>query len=106
MNGKNIWRNNYAATLVTVSELKKHTDNIVIDTSCSLLHVPCTLANETKLDESCKKHFAYAEEKLTELAELKKITDAQCPTETEEYRRNAALHSEPRSRSNETVRKR
>lgn len=104
VNGKNIWRNNYAATLVTVSELKKHTDNIVIGTSCSLLHVPCTLANETKLDECCKKHFAYAEEKLTELAELKKITDAQCPTETEGYRRNAALHSEPRTGGNEAVR--
>ena len=105
VNGKNIWRNNYASTLLTVSELKKHTDNIVLSSSCSLLHVPCTLANETKLADSYKKHFAYAAEKLTELAELKKITAADCPTETEEYRLNAALHSEPRTGSNEAVRK-
>ena len=87
VNGKNIWRNNYASTLSTLSELAKHTDNIVISTSCSLLHVPCTLANETKLDNKYKKHFAYAEEKLTELAELKKITSAENYAETEEYRR-------------------
>ena len=105
VNGKNIWRNNYASTLLTVSELKKHTDNIILSSSCSLLHVPCTLANETKLADSYKKHFAYAAEKLTELAELKKITAADCPTETEEYRLNAALHSEPRTGSNEAVRK-
>ncbi|MBP5581369.1 MAG: 5-methyltetrahydropteroyltriglutamate--homocysteine S-methyltransferase, partial [Ruminococcus sp.] len=104
VNGKNIWHNNYASTLLTLSELGKHTNDIVISTSCSLLHVPCTLANETKLEERYKKHFAYAEEKLTELAEVKKITASQSPAETEEYRRNAALHSEPRTGGNEAVR--
>lgn len=104
VNGKNIWRNNYAATLRIIDELKKHTSNIVLSTSCSLLHVPCTLANETKLPESCKKHFAYAEEKLAELAELKKITDSASPFGTEEYRRNSALHSEIRSGRNDAVR--
>ena len=38
---------------------------------------PCTLKNETKLPESVKKHFAYAEEKLTELSELKKILSSE-----------------------------
>ncbi|WP_295092236.1 5-methyltetrahydropteroyltriglutamate--homocysteine S-methyltransferase [Ruminococcus sp.] len=105
VNGKNIWCNNYASTLIKLSELEKLAHDIVINTSCSLLHVPCTLANETKLEERFKKHFAYAEEKLSELAELKKITGSNCPSETEEYRRNAALHSEPRSGGNENVRK-
>ncbi|NLT10494.1 MAG: 5-methyltetrahydropteroyltriglutamate--homocysteine S-methyltransferase [Ruminococcus sp.] len=104
VNGKNIWRNNYASTLLIIDELKKHTSDIVLSTSCSLLHVPCTLANETKLAESFKKHFAYAEEKLAELAEIKKITASASPAETEEYRRNAALHSEPRSGRNDAVR--
>ena len=105
VNGKNIWRNNYASTIITLSELEKFAHDIVINTSCSLLHVPCTLANETKLEERFKKHLAYAEEKLSELAELKRITDAHCPSETEEYRRNSALHGEPRSGGNEAVRK-
>lgn len=105
VNGKNIWRNSYASSLAVLSELEKHTHDIVINTSCSLLHVPCTLANETKLDERYKKHFSYAEEKLTELAELKRIISSSCPAETEEYRRNEALHSEPRTGGNEAVRK-
>ena len=104
VNGKNIWRNNYEKTVSVVTELKKYADNIVMNTSCSLLHVPCTLKNETKLPESYKKHFAYAEEKLTELAELKAIVSSDNPYETAEYRNNAALHSEKRSGENPAVR--
>ena len=103
VNGKNIWRNSYAATILTLNQLKAHASAIVLNTSCSLLHVPCTLANETKLAEGYKKHFAYAEEKLTELAELKQIADSDAPFETEEYRRNAALHNEKRSGRNDAV---
>ena len=104
VNGKNIWRNSYAATILTVNQLKQHAAGIVLNTSCSLLHVPCTLANETKLPESCKRHFAYAEEKLAELAELKQITDSEAPFETDAYRCNAALHNETRSGRNDAVR--
>lgn len=74
VNGKNIWRNNYAKTLCTVSELQKYCGEIVLNTSCSLLHVPYTLKNESTLSENYKKHFSYAEEKLSELAELKKYS--------------------------------
>lgn len=72
VNGKNIWRNNYAKTQGILNELKNivSEDSIVVGTSCSLLHVPYTLKSETKLPESYKAHFAFAEEKLTELAEI------------------------------------
>lgn len=77
VNGKNIWRNDYKKTLNILDELKSfiEPENIVINTSCSLLHVPYTLENETKLDENYKKHFSFAKEKLNELNELKKITE-------------------------------
>ena len=104
VNGKNIWRNNYEKTVSAVVELKKYAENIVLNTSCSLLHVPCTLANETKLSESYKKHFAYAEEKLGELLELKTIFNSENPAETAQYRLNTALHSEPRLGGNPAVR--
>ena len=68
VNGKNIWRNNYKKTLSVLNELG--VAHVVLGTSCSLLHVPYTLANETKLSEDYKKHFAFAEEKLTELNEI------------------------------------
>ncbi|MGN0584519.1 MAG: 5-methyltetrahydropteroyltriglutamate--homocysteine S-methyltransferase [Ruminococcus sp.] len=103
VNGKNIWRNHYSNTLLTVSELQKHCGEIVLNTSCSLLHVPYTLKNETKLADSYKKHFAYAEEKLSELGELKKILSSETPIETEEYQRNARLFAEPRNSGNPDV---
>ena len=72
VNGKNIWRNNYAKTQGILNELKNivSEDSLVVGTSCSLLHVPYTLKSETKLPESYKAHFAFAEEKLVELAEI------------------------------------
>ena len=104
VNGKNIWRNNYAKTLEILNELKTKADNIVISTSCSLLHVPCTLANESKLGDEVKQHFAYAAEKLGELNDLKKLTETDIPENTEEYKRNAKLHSGVRSGANPAVR--
>ncbi|MGN0622040.1 MAG: 5-methyltetrahydropteroyltriglutamate--homocysteine S-methyltransferase, partial [Porcipelethomonas sp.] len=75
----------------------------MLNTSCSLLHVPYTLKNETKLADSYKKHFAYAEEKLSELAELKKILSSEIPVETREYQYNAHLFIEPRNCCNTDV---
>ena len=105
VNGKNIWRNNYAATLPLIHELKKYVSEIVLSTSCSLLHVPCTLRNETKLPDDIKKHFAYAEEKLSELSEIRKTAESPLPLETPEYRANVKLHEEVRSGTNDEVRK-
>ena len=70
VNGKNIWRNSYKKTLKILEQMRPVCGEIVLNTSCSLLHVPYTLRNETKLAKSYQKHFAFAEEKLEELAEL------------------------------------
>lgn len=71
VNGKNIWRNDYKKTLSILNDIG--VQNAVLGTSCSLLHVPYTLASETKLSDDYKKHFAFAEEKLSELSELASI---------------------------------
>ncbi|MBP5195676.1 MAG: 5-methyltetrahydropteroyltriglutamate--homocysteine S-methyltransferase, partial [Lachnospiraceae bacterium] len=77
LNGKNIWRNNYAKTLDVIKRLAgAGVRNIVISTSCSLLHVPYTLESETKLTQEYTKHFSFAEEKLLELKELAACADA------------------------------
>lgn len=106
VNGKNIWRNNYNKTIGIITELKNYCDDTVVNTSCSLLHVPYTLKNETKLGEEYTKHFAYAEEKLSELEELKQIYESDAPYETSEYKNNAALFSGERNCNNESVQKR
>ena len=70
VNGKNIWRNNYQVTLDLVKELA--VENVILSTSCSLLHVPFTTENEI-FPAEIKEHFAFAKEKLSELLELNAI---------------------------------
>lgn len=72
INGKNIWRADYQKKNVLIKQIKKTVpeENIVIGTSCSLLHVPYTTGSEDKLSKDILKHLAYAEEKLTELRDL------------------------------------
>ena len=90
VNGKNIWRNDYKKTLAALKEIG--VENAVLGTSCSLLHVPYTLANETKLPEDYKKHFAFAEEKLIELAEIASIAGIDYEN-SEIYKKNQDLFS-------------
>ncbi len=88
VNGKNIWRNDYKKTLSVLNDLG--VANVVLGTSCSLLHVPYTLANETKLSDDYKKHFAFAEEKLTELNELAALAGKDYENEAS-YKNNQSL---------------
>lgn len=74
VNGKNIWRNDYAKTLALLEEIPAQ--NVVLSTSCSLLHVPFTTANEEFAPEILA-HFAFATEKLDELRELDAIRAGQ-----------------------------
>jgi 5-methyltetrahydropteroyltriglutamate--homocysteine S-methyltransferase len=74
VNGKNIWKCDYRKVLNILNNLKGKAENIVVTTSCSLLHVPYTLRNEEKLSENILKHFSFAEEKLGELRELGELS--------------------------------
>lgn len=71
VNGKNIWRNNYEKSLDIIRSLEHEGIQVVLATSCSLLHVPYTVEAEGKLSEDVTKAFAFAKEKLYELADLK-----------------------------------
>lgn len=105
VNGKNIYKNNYEKTLNLYKEIKKHAKNIVLNTSCSLLHVPYTTKNESKLTPEFLSHFAFAEEKLIELKELKEILKNE-DTSNEAYKANLELFKSPTNRNNATVSKR
>lgn len=91
VNGKNIWRNHYGESLSVLAWLKNNNISAVINTSCSLLHVPYTLKNETKLDSDYTKHFSFAEEKLTELEELKTLSELDSYETHEAFVKNLAL---------------
>lgn len=103
VNGKNIWRNSYRNTLELLRQLQQHAEHIVLSTSCSLLHVPYTLKHETSLPDQVKRHFAFAEEKLAELAELKSLAQLNDPYCVDGFLRNDSLFADARYAKNDHV---
>ncbi|MDD5018323.1 MAG: 5-methyltetrahydropteroyltriglutamate--homocysteine S-methyltransferase [Eubacteriales bacterium] len=106
VNGKNVWRNDYEKTLKLLHGLSRHVDHerIVINTSCSLLHVPYTIKNETGMAEYCKNHLAFAEEKLAELSELKALFDDGDYSAHPGYQKNAALMQDKANEADAVIR--
>ena len=110
VNGKNIWKNNYEKTLEKLGKIasfaKEGLQQIVINTSCSLLHVPFSLEAETDITDEYKSHFSFAKEKLTELSELAALAESD-KKNTETFAKNAALFADRRVNShNEEVTRR
>ena len=105
INGKNIWRNAYAKTCSLIETLQTYCNEIVLSTSCSLQHVPYTLEHENKLSQDYKKYFAFAEEKLRELQELKEILEENT-YQTEQFLQNCQLFGQARSGINHAVQER
>ena len=103
VNGKNIWKSSYEKVLGTLEELKKYTKEIVLSTSCSLLHVPYTLQNEKSLKPEVEQYFAFALEKLQELRELSVLTDTDDYRIEKEYQENKELFAKERLGQNPDV---
>jgi 5-methyltetrahydropteroyltriglutamate--homocysteine methyltransferase len=70
VNGRNVWVNDLDASLALLDRVRPYTPEVVVATSCSLLHVPVSLGPETTLDPEVRPWLAFAEEKLWELAIL------------------------------------
>ncbi|XP_056171230.1 5-methyltetrahydropteroyltriglutamate--homocysteine methyltransferase-like [Syzygium oleosum] len=72
VDGRNIWANDLAGSLSTLHALKSIVgkDKLVVSTSCSLLHTPVDLDNETELDEEIKSWLAFAVQKVIEVNAL------------------------------------
>ena len=106
VNGKNIWKNHYEKTLAVLDGLKKDGIQVVLSTSCSLLHVPYTLKHEKKLAQVYLSYFAFAEEKLAELKELGELAEQQDYTADPVYQKNWELFAKDRNCKNKNVTKR
>lgn len=106
VNGKNIYKNNYENTVQKFKEIQKFAKKIVLNTSCSLLHSPYTIKNESKLSKEFLEHFAFAEEKLSELKELKEILKDENFEQNAFYKANLALFKKDTKRDNKAVQKR
>ena len=98
INGKNIWKADYQEKNELIAQIEKYVskENLVLGTSCSLLHVPYTKESEEKLPSETLAYLAFAEEKLHELRDLANQT----PSALEE---NKKIFTKERCKKNQEV---
>ncbi|MGM7692258.1 5-methyltetrahydropteroyltriglutamate--homocysteine S-methyltransferase [Staphylococcus saprophyticus] len=72
IDGRNVWAADIEAKKELIETLQNYTDDLVIQPSSSLLHVPLSLDDET-LDTSIAEGLSFATEKLDELDALKRL---------------------------------
>jgi 5-methyltetrahydropteroyltriglutamate--homocysteine methyltransferase len=79
IDGRNIWKNDYTQSLQTLRKTAIHLDKerIIVAPSCSLLHSPVTLTQESKLDSELKNWLAFADQKLVEIVELAQLLSSE-----------------------------
>ncbi len=72
IDGRNVWRTDLRTALGTLQTVavRRDTRRLMVAPSCSLLHVPVDLRQETKLAPDVKGWLAFAEQKLDEVAAL------------------------------------
>ncbi|MFG1795559.1 5-methyltetrahydropteroyltriglutamate--homocysteine S-methyltransferase [Nocardia sp. NPDC049149] len=67
VDGRNVWRADLDKSLATLGTLLGSAGSVAVSTSCSLLHVPYTLAVETGLDDALRSWLAFGSEKVAEV---------------------------------------
>jgi 5-methyltetrahydropteroyltriglutamate--homocysteine methyltransferase len=70
VDGRNVWVNDLEDSLSLLERLDGLAGELVVSTSCSLLHVPIDLAAEPELDEELRSWMAFAREKVGEVVTL------------------------------------
>ncbi len=81
IDGRNIWKASLKEKLAIISTLEGIVDSkrLIIQSSCSLLHVPVTTKSEQKLDNWLKDALAFADEKIDEIVLLTKAVNSNDP---------------------------
>ncbi|MGV9719060.1 5-methyltetrahydropteroyltriglutamate--homocysteine S-methyltransferase [Nocardia beijingensis] len=67
VDGRNVWRTDLDRAVATLGVLAESAANVAVSSSCSLLHVPYSLAAETGLDERLRSWLAFGAEKVAEV---------------------------------------
>ena len=72
IDGRNIWKTDLNAVVDRFEGLHARlTDRLWLAPSCSLLHVPASLAGETAMDAALRNWLAFADDKIAALSTLK-----------------------------------
>ncbi|NLV78754.1 MAG: 5-methyltetrahydropteroyltriglutamate--homocysteine S-methyltransferase [Rhodococcus sp.] len=72
VDGRNVWRTDLDRALAGLATLLGSARAVAVSSSCSLLHVPYTVAAESELDESLRTWLAFGVEKVDEIVTLSK----------------------------------
>lgn len=104
VDGRNVWRSDLDAALKLVQEIAAviPAEQLLLSPSCSLLHLPETVASEETLPEDLRAGLCFAQERLAELNLLSKVLLNGINSEKEAWNnakelRNRWLHMEGRT---------
>ncbi|RFD26607.1 5-methyltetrahydropteroyltriglutamate-- homocysteine S-methyltransferase [Mycobacterium uberis] len=70
VDGRNIWRTDLESALSKLETLRGLAATVAVSTSCSTLHVPYSLEQETDLDDNLRSWLAFGAEKVAEVVVL------------------------------------
>ncbi|MDV8001581.1 5-methyltetrahydropteroyltriglutamate--homocysteine S-methyltransferase [Rhodococcus sp. IEGM 1408] len=70
VDGQNVWRTDKFTTLDYLRDLKATFPDLVVSTSCTLLHVPYDVATESDLPAELADSLAFAQQKVAEVVSL------------------------------------
>lgn len=88
VDGRNIWKNDFETSLKLIEQAKTAlgADRLLIAPSCSLIHSPCDLDFEKKLNPEIKNWMAFAKQKTDEVVFLRKWASGERSHELEAVR--------------------
>ena len=94
VDGRNVWKTDYQAALALINEAVAQLgpERVLLAPSCSLLHTPCDLdqeTNEAALTPEIKSWLAFAKQKLHEVRELHQLA-TEAPGSADLLARNQA----------------
>jgi len=100
IDGRNVWRADLRALLARLQPLQAALgDRLWLAPSCSLQHVPVSLAPEARLDAEIRSWLAFADEKLVELSVLgTALSEGEGAVATALHTSDRAMHSRRTSR--------
>ncbi|MEN4569852.1 5-methyltetrahydropteroyltriglutamate--homocysteine S-methyltransferase [Pantoea agglomerans] len=96
INGRNVWRADLSRWFSRLQPLTRAREQVLIGSSCSLLHSPIDLSVETRLDDEVKSWFAFALQKCAELSLLSQALNNNDATALEAW--SAPVHARAHSR--------
>jgi len=105
VDGRNIWKNDFENSLSIINAVvnKIGENRVWIAPSCSLVHSPCNLDNETNeeiLTPKIKQWMAFAEQKIAEVVTLKQLANGDRGTSAERKLAENIIAQQNRKTSN------